>query len=275
MEAIHQKLHSQRGASMLLALVFLLVGLSVGAVALTAATANSGRIQREWKDQQNYLALESAMKLLKEDLQSLKFHGEYGHVETTTITTYPPSKNEGTGEITPGSTESKTEISCPRENIVCKLEGSELFTEDQMNLQPAYLTYFPVSEEDKTALKDNVGNLQPSISLPLSFEAKTVEGFPQVSGTLEFITSDDDPRGECFTILGELYVGKPKTKEDSATPFLTSFILQPTKDFQSTPLMPKTSQKGNSEIIEQVTTHSIEVSWPEIIIQKGGMPRAK
>ena len=68
MERIRGKLHSRTGASMLIALLFFLVAMTVGAVVLTAASANAGRVKRNRQEQQNYLAVASAAGLLREDI---------------------------------------------------------------------------------------------------------------------------------------------------------------------------------------------------------------
>ena len=68
MERVREKLHSRTGASLLIALLFFLVAMTVGAVVLTAASANAGRIQKNRQEQQNYLAVASAAELVKEDI---------------------------------------------------------------------------------------------------------------------------------------------------------------------------------------------------------------
>ena len=67
MERVREKLHSRTGASLLIALLFFLVAMTVGAVVLTAASANAGRVQKSRQEQQNYLAVASAAELVKED----------------------------------------------------------------------------------------------------------------------------------------------------------------------------------------------------------------
>lgn len=72
-----QKLRSASGASMLLALLFLIFSVTVGAVVLTAASASAGRIARNRQEQQNYLAVASAAQLLQTDLEALTLTGSY------------------------------------------------------------------------------------------------------------------------------------------------------------------------------------------------------
>lgn len=60
MLAIKQKLHSQRGASMLMAMIFLMFCLLIGGTVLGAATANGSRIDHLVNEQQEFLAQRSA-----------------------------------------------------------------------------------------------------------------------------------------------------------------------------------------------------------------------
>lgn len=64
MLSIKQKLHSQRGASMLMAMVFLMFCLLVGGTVLGAATANGSRIDHLVNEQQEFLAQRSAVLVM-------------------------------------------------------------------------------------------------------------------------------------------------------------------------------------------------------------------
>lgn len=81
MRCMNLKLRSQTGASILLALVFLLICCLVGAVTLTAATVNAGKLNHLRQDQQDYMAVSSAICLVRDELQTVSFT-----VETTTVT---------------------------------------------------------------------------------------------------------------------------------------------------------------------------------------------
>jgi len=73
MRSVREKLHSSSGASLALALVFLLFCLMVGAVVLTAAASNVGRIRHQKDSQQDYLTVSSAARLLREELEGLTY----------------------------------------------------------------------------------------------------------------------------------------------------------------------------------------------------------
>ncbi len=68
-----RKLKSDRGASIIIALLVLLVCATAGAAALTAAGANAGRYTHMRRDQQRYLAVSSAVKLVRSELADRSF----------------------------------------------------------------------------------------------------------------------------------------------------------------------------------------------------------
>ncbi|MGE4485799.1 MAG: hypothetical protein AB7C97_11880 [Oscillospiraceae bacterium] len=68
MRDIASKLKSRRGASMIIALVFFLLCVTVSAIILTAAETNAGRIRVGRETQDAYLAVSSAGRLLRESI---------------------------------------------------------------------------------------------------------------------------------------------------------------------------------------------------------------
>lgn len=83
MEALRKKWNSSRGASILLALLFLLVCMMVGASVLMAAASNAGKIRSNREEQQKYFTLSSALTLLCDEIQEAEYVGQYyyGYVE--------------------------------------------------------------------------------------------------------------------------------------------------------------------------------------------------
>lgn len=65
---VRNKLESRRGASIVIALLVLLICVTAGAAALTAAGANAGRYTHMRADQQRYLAVASAARLVRSEL---------------------------------------------------------------------------------------------------------------------------------------------------------------------------------------------------------------
>ena len=79
MEALRAKLKSRDGASLLLALLFLLVCMMVAASVLMAAVSNAGRARSGREEHQKYLALSSALQLVCGELDGASYCGRYGY----------------------------------------------------------------------------------------------------------------------------------------------------------------------------------------------------
>lgn len=73
MRNVRKKLHSQRGASVVIALIFFLICVMVGAVILAAASANVGRLSHLRKNEQAYFSLSSAARLVRDDLAQSQY----------------------------------------------------------------------------------------------------------------------------------------------------------------------------------------------------------
>lgn len=80
--AIFRKLRSQQGASLLLALLFLLICAMVSASILMAAASNVGKRRSNLAEHQTYLALSSAVSLLCDDLNQAEYCAQYACWET-------------------------------------------------------------------------------------------------------------------------------------------------------------------------------------------------
>lgn len=77
METLRKKWNSSRGASILMALLFLLVCMMVGASILMAAVSNAGKLKSNREEQQKYLTLSSALTLICDELESVGYRGRY------------------------------------------------------------------------------------------------------------------------------------------------------------------------------------------------------
>lgn len=77
MKGLRKKLKDQSGASILLALLFFLLCSMVGASVLMAAMSNAGKIRSNRAEQQKYLLLSSALRLVCDELTSAEYHGKY------------------------------------------------------------------------------------------------------------------------------------------------------------------------------------------------------
>ena len=72
---IMQKLRSRSGASMLLAMVFMMFCTFVGGTVLAAATANGNRVAQQIHDQQSYLNQRSALLVIADQLKGNSENG--------------------------------------------------------------------------------------------------------------------------------------------------------------------------------------------------------
>lgn len=77
MEALKKKLKSSGGASLLIAMLFMLVCMMAGASIFMAADANASKVASNRDEQQKYLAVSSALNLLVDELTSVEFYAEY------------------------------------------------------------------------------------------------------------------------------------------------------------------------------------------------------
>lgn len=77
MKKIREKLRSESGASILLALLFFLLCAMVGASVLMAAASNAGKSRSNREEQQKYLTLSSALQLVCDELTAAKYTAQY------------------------------------------------------------------------------------------------------------------------------------------------------------------------------------------------------
>lgn len=82
MRRIREKWNSSRGASILLALLFLLVCMLVAASVLMAAVSNAGKLRSNREEQRKYLTLSSALRLVCGELTESRYQGKYTYTVT-------------------------------------------------------------------------------------------------------------------------------------------------------------------------------------------------
>ncbi len=95
---MRKKLKSQNGASMLIALVFFFLCVTVGIIVLTAAASNTGQLTHVKDQRQAYLATSSAARLIREEMEQVSFvrtetfdtvDGEIVYHDPRFVYTYP------------------------------------------------------------------------------------------------------------------------------------------------------------------------------------------
>jgi len=76
-ERLREKLNSESGASILLALLMFLLCAMVSASVLAAAVSNAGKARSNRVEQQRYLTLSSAIRLVADALEQARYTGKY------------------------------------------------------------------------------------------------------------------------------------------------------------------------------------------------------
>ncbi|WP_029202072.1 hypothetical protein [Oribacterium sp. NK2B42] len=72
MNVVYNKLRSKSGASIILALLLVLITSTVGVVILSSGTAASGRMARLWEDERHYMLVTSAADVLIDEINGKK-----------------------------------------------------------------------------------------------------------------------------------------------------------------------------------------------------------
>lgn len=102
MNAVQQKLHDRSGATLTVALLFFIMCAAAGSVILAAATTSTGRLSELQASDQNYYAVVSAAKLIRDEIDGQTIGVQQTETKTTTVTS---STDDGG---TPGDTSDDT-----------------------------------------------------------------------------------------------------------------------------------------------------------------------
>ena len=87
MNAVQRKLHDRSGATLTVALLFFIMCAAAGSVILAAATTSTGRLAELQASDQNYYAVVSAAKLLRDEIDGQTIGVKQTETKTTTVTT--------------------------------------------------------------------------------------------------------------------------------------------------------------------------------------------
>lgn len=112
MNAVQQKLHDRSGATLTVALLFFIMCAAAGSVILAAATTSTGRLSQMQVSDQNYYAVVSAAKLIRDEIDGQTI--SVGQTETKIVTTTRTEKKEtdaSGAEVTVVEETTKTEYS--------------------------------------------------------------------------------------------------------------------------------------------------------------------
>lgn len=112
MKAVQRKLQDRSGATLTVALLFFIMCAAAGSVILAAATTSTGRLAELQASDQNYYAVVSAAKLLRDEIDGQTI--SVGQTETKTVTTTrteKKEKDENGADVTVVEETTKTEYS--------------------------------------------------------------------------------------------------------------------------------------------------------------------
>lgn len=290
MKKLKGKFHSQSGASAVLALLFLLVCMMVAASVLMAAVSNAGKIQSNYEEQQRYLVLSSALRLIagelehKEDGQGAEYQGRYtvlkwteelvrrneeGELDESTKETnyyYQIRQNLGTfscGPLSELDEEGKTPVNpvdgspLNKEVLTFRKELDGVFAKEFTG----FLGYEGLSPASTATLPTNPPDVSPD-DWTTRFLTVSVTGAER-EGQFEDVTVEIDMNQSCRIHLkatmasGENAGGKPYTMEAELAPDGAPVIDYPLEMWQPKKDRPP---EGSSETPEGVLTVKYEDS---------------
>lgn len=135
MRKIREKLCSESGASILLALLFFLLCAMVGASVLMAAASNAGKSRSNREEQQKYLTLSSALQLVCDELTAAEYTAkyEYSHI-------YHDEKKDEKGNVTIPAyneyhyTQTSGEFKCGLSNVLPLLKELDWLFAEKFNV---------------------------------------------------------------------------------------------------------------------------------------------
>ena len=125
MNAVQRKLQDRSGATLTVALLFFIMCAAAGSVILAAATTSTGRLAELQASDQNYYAVVSAAKLLRDEIDGQTIGVKQTETKTTTVTT--STDNGGTQDDTSDDTiveETKIEYTYSEPKFVYGTENS-------------------------------------------------------------------------------------------------------------------------------------------------------
>ena len=162
MNAVQRKLHDRSGATLTVALLFFIMCAAAGSVILAAATTSTGRLSQLQASDQNYYAVVSAAKLIRDEIDGQTI--SVGQTETKTVTTTRTEKTE-------------TDASGAAITVVEETTKTE------------YSYSAPVFEHLKDASAETGIKSKTTAGTAITSETK-FENFPNVNGTSSFYLLD-------------------------------------------------------------------------------------
>ena len=277
MNCIRKKLHSDRGASMAMALVYFLICLTVGGVVLTAAVSNVSRVERNRQEQQEYLAVASASQLLSEDIPRMTFTGSY---DTIVTKTFHPAVIDTNGVVLQ---EAYTEENTTYAKDPVTLGGGAVLKQksDGTMALPLDQIYYHYGLPDVTVGGIPFQGAVPSgrapgggaddhwytVPMKLEVTASGMDDFPSVQGAVSLCVARDDKNTPVYTLEVRLWyepsAGSSETpSNDAANVTVLRFE----------PEVRETSQRttvAGGAVTTVTTTKTTVVTWKKTETRKG------
>ena len=258
MQSLKEKLHSAKGSSLLIVMVYFLLCLFVGGVVLTAATANGGRLAAMKADHQANYAQRSAAMVVQDELKGKRTSLVIDKITTTTRVT---------------STNGATTVS---ETVTYALE---------------------ISGQDGTSMLQNIiQQAAAKVYLDKVLEEGARSTTPKFNNLMHagtLVTEQEKLYGDTgeivFTVGGMELTGKYSCNHVSDTQFGT-FVIQFSgpgegDDCQVSLVIPATVNTRNESIRvkttldaeaitrtdERVQTEKTTITWSDPVIRKGAV----
>ncbi len=112
MNEVQRKLHDRSGATLTVALLFFIMCAAAGSVILAAATTSTGRLAELQASDQNYYAVVSAAKLIRDEIDGQTIGVEQTEMKIVTTTRTEKKEKDASGEeVTVVEETTKTEYS--------------------------------------------------------------------------------------------------------------------------------------------------------------------
>lgn len=112
MNEVQRKLHDRSGATLTVALLFFIMCAAAGSVILAAATTSTGRLSQLQASDQNYYAVVSAAKLIRDEIDGQTISVGQTEIKTVTTTRKEKKETDASGaEVTVVEETTKTEYS--------------------------------------------------------------------------------------------------------------------------------------------------------------------
>lgn len=140
MKAVQRKLHDRSGATLTVALLFFIMCAAAGSVILAAATTSTGRLSQLQASDQNYYAVVSAAKLIRDEIDGQTI--SVGQTEKKIVTTTRKEEKEtdaSGAEVTVVEETTKTEYSYTTpvfEHLKDTATGTEITSETKFENFP-------------------------------------------------------------------------------------------------------------------------------------------